>query len=77
MLTKGKGEDEEGESDDEEESKKEEEPPRKKGKVIITKPQKQPTAVFDTHRTRKGKNESESVFVRSAPTFEERMKQLK
>ena len=44
--------------------------------MIITKPHKQSTAVF-THKTRKGKNESEPVFVRSAPTFEERMKQLK
>ena len=73
MLTEGKGEDEEEESD---ESKKEEEPPKKKGKVIITKPQKQPTAVF-TRRTRKGKKDSEPVFVRSTPTFEERMKELK
>ena len=52
------------------------EPTRKKGKVFITKPQKQATALF-TRKTRKGKNESESVFVRFAPTFEERMKQLK
>ena len=52
MLTEGKGEDDEGESEDEEESEKEEEPPRKKGKVIITKPQKQPTTVF-TRKTRK------------------------
>ena len=73
MLTEGKGEDEEGESDDEEEFEKEEEPPRKKGEVIITKTRKQPTTIF-TGRTRKGKNESEPVFVRSAPTFEDRMK---
>ena len=76
MLTEGKGEDEEGESDEEEESEKEEEPLRKKGKVIITKPQKQPTTVF-TCKTRKGKSESEPVFVRFAPTFEDIMKQLK
>ena len=76
MLTKGKGEDEDEESDDDEESEKEEEPPKKKGKVIIMKPQKQPIAVF-TQRTRKGKKDSELVFVWSAPTFEERMKQLK
>ena len=52
MLTKGKGEGEEEELDDDEEYEKEEEPPKKKGKVIITKPQKQLTAVF-TRRTRK------------------------
>ena len=75
MLTEGKGEDEEDESNEEEgESEKEEEPPKKKGKVFITKLQKQPTTVF-TRRTRKGK--SELVFVRSAPTFEERLKQLR
>ena len=44
--------------------------------MIITKPQKKPTVVF-TRRTRKGKSESEPVFVRSAPTFEDRMKKLK
>ena len=71
MLTEGKGEDEE--SKESKESEKEVEPPKKKGKVIITKPQKQPTTVF-TRRTRKGKSESEPMFVRSAPTFEERMK---
>ena len=76
MLTEGKGEDEDESDDDDDESEKEEEPPKKKGTVIITKPQKQPTAVF-TRRTRKGKKDSEPVFVRSAPTFEERMKQLK
>ena len=77
MLTEGKGEDEEEEeSDDEDEFEKEEEPPKKKGKVIITKPHKQPTAMF-TQRTRKGKKDSEPVFVRSAPTFEDRMKQLR
>ena len=77
MLTKGKGEDEGEESDDDkEESEKEEEPPKKKGKVIITKPQKKPTAMF-TQRTRKGKKESEPVFIRSRPTFEDRMKKLR
>ena len=75
MITEGQGEDEE-EKESEEETVKVAEPPRKKGKVFITKPQKQPTAVF-TRKTRKGKKESEPVFVRSAPTFEERMKQLK
>ena len=74
ILTEGKGEDEE--SEELEENEKEEEPPKKKGKVIITKPQKQPKTVF-TQRTRKGKSESEPVFVLSAPTFEDRMKQLK
>ena len=74
MLTEGKGEDDE--SEDSDESEKVVEPPKKKGKVIITKPQKQPTAMF-TQRSRKGKKESEPVFVRSAPTFEDRMKQLK
>ena len=43
MLTEGKGEDEEEELDD---GKEKEETPKKKGKVIITKPQKQDTAVF-------------------------------
>ena len=70
MLIEGKGE------DDDDESKKEEDPPKKKGKVIINKPQKKPTIVF-TRRTSKGKKDSEPVFVRSAPTFEDRMKQLK
>ena len=74
MLTEGKGEDDE--SDESDESEKVVEPPKKKSKVIITKPPKQPTIVF-TRRTRKGKSESELVFVWSAPTFEERMKQLK
>ena len=74
MLTEGRGEDEESEESDE--SEKLVEPPKKKGKVIITKPPKQPTTVF-TWRTRKVKNESEPVFVWSAPTFEDRMKQLK
>ena len=49
MLTK-----EEGEEEEEEESEKEVEPQRKKGKVIITKPKRQPTAVF-SRRTRQGK----------------------
>ena len=63
MITEGKGEDEEDESkDDEEELEKEEEPIRNKGKVIITKPQK-PTNTIFTRRTRKGKKESEPVFV--------------
>ena len=74
MLTEGKGEDDE--SDESDESEKVVEPPKKKGKVIITKPQKQPTTVF-IRRTRRGKKESEPVFVRSAPTFEDRMIQLK
>ena len=59
VLTEGKGEDEEEESDDD---KEKEEPPKKKGKVIITKPQKQDTAIF-TRRTRKGKMDSEPIFV--------------
>ena len=55
MLTEGKGEDEEEESDnDKDELEKEEELPKKKGKVIITKSQKKPTAMF-TRRTRKRK----------------------
>ena len=53
MLTKGKGEDEESEESDE--SEKVVETPKKKGKVIITKPPKQPTTIF-TRRTRKGKS---------------------
>ena len=44
MLPEGKGEDEE--SEESKEFEKEEEPPKKKGKVIITKPQKQPTTIF-------------------------------
>ena len=63
IIIKVKGKDEEDEpEDDEEESEKEEEPERKKGKVIITKPQKPTTAVF-TRRSKKGKKESEVVFV--------------
>ena len=75
MLTEGKGEDEEDDYDnkDEEPEKEEEEIVRKKGKVFITKPQKNTTAVFTT-RKRKGKKESEPVFVLPAPTFEERLK---
>ena len=77
MLTEGKGEDEEDEpEDEEEESEKEEELARKKVKVFITKPQKKPTTMF-TRRTKKGKKESEPMFVQSAPTFEDRMKQLR
>ena len=73
MLTEGKGEDVEGEeSEKEEEIEKEAEPKKKKGNVIITKPQ----AIF-TRRTRKGKQESEVVFSKSPPTFEERLKQLR
>ena len=70
MITKGKGEDEE---DEPKELEKEVEPVRKKGKVIITKPQKPTTVVF-TRRSKKGKKESETVFVQPPPTFEERLK---
>ena len=42
--------------------------------MFITKPQKPTTAVF-TRRTRKGK--SEPVFIHPAPTFEERLKQIR
>jgi hypothetical protein len=73
MLIEGKGEDAEGEeSEKEEETEKEAKPTKKKGKVIITKP----LAVF-TSRTRKGRQESEVVFNKSPPTFEERLKQLR
>lgn len=58
----------------EEESEEEAETPKKKGKVVITKP-KPRTAVF-TRRTRKGQKESEVVFRRPPPTFEEKLKQL-
>ncbi|GLJ59813.1 hypothetical protein SUGI_1524060 [Cryptomeria japonica] len=58
----------------EEESGEEAETPKKKGKVVITKP-KPRTAVF-TRRTRKGQKESEVVFRRPPPTFEEKLKQL-
>ncbi|GLJ40249.1 hypothetical protein SUGI_0826510 [Cryptomeria japonica] len=58
----------------EEESKEEAETPKKKGKVVITKP-KLKTAVF-TRRTRKGQKESEVVFRKPPPTFEEKLKQL-
>ena len=74
MITEGKGED--VDSEDSAESEKEVEPAMKKGKVIITKPQKNPTAVF-TRRTRKGVSQGEPVLVRSAPTFEDRLKQLR
>jgi hypothetical protein len=73
MLTEGKGEDEEEYK--EKESKKEAELVKKKGRVIITKPQVQQTAVF-TRRTRKGKKESEVVLNKSPLTFEERLKQM-
>ena len=73
MITEGKGKDEEYEpKDDEEELEKEEELVRKKGKMIITKPSKPKTIVF-TRRTKKGKKESELVFVWPTPTFEERL----
>ncbi|GLJ13237.1 hypothetical protein SUGI_0208460 [Cryptomeria japonica] len=58
----------------ENESEEEAETPKKKGKVVITKP-KPRTAVF-TRRTRKGQKESEVVFRRPPPTFEEKLKQL-
>ncbi|GLJ52461.1 hypothetical protein SUGI_1115780 [Cryptomeria japonica] len=58
----------------EEESEEEAETPKKKGKVVITKP-KPKTAVF-TRRTRKGQKESEVVFRKPPPTFEEKLKQL-
>ncbi|GLJ24337.1 hypothetical protein SUGI_0464530 [Cryptomeria japonica] len=58
----------------EEESEEEAETPKKKGKVVITKP-KLKTAVF-TRRTRKGQKESEVVFRKPSPTFEEKLKQL-
>ncbi|GLJ39213.1 hypothetical protein SUGI_0799970 [Cryptomeria japonica] len=57
-----------------EESEEEAETPKKKGKVVITKP-KLKTAVF-TRRTRKGQKESEVVFRKPPPTFEEKLKQL-
>ncbi|GLJ28350.1 hypothetical protein SUGI_0557560 [Cryptomeria japonica] len=58
----------------EEESEEETETSKKKGKVVITKP-KPRTAVF-TRRTRKGQKESEILFRRPPPTFEEKLKQL-
>ncbi|GLJ13226.1 hypothetical protein SUGI_0208140 [Cryptomeria japonica] len=58
----------------EEESEEEAETPKKKGKVVITKP-KLKTAVF-TRRTRKGQKESEVIFRKPPPTFEEKLKQL-
>ncbi|GLJ34623.1 hypothetical protein SUGI_0696410 [Cryptomeria japonica] len=58
----------------EEESEEEAETPKKKGKVVITKP-KPKTTVF-TRKTRKGQKESEVLFRRPPPTFEEKLKQL-
>ncbi|GLJ50380.1 hypothetical protein SUGI_1073860 [Cryptomeria japonica] len=58
----------------EEESEEETETSKKKGKVVITKP-KPRTTVF-TRRTRKGQKESEILFRRPPPTFEEKLKQL-
>ncbi|GLJ37187.1 hypothetical protein SUGI_0754410 [Cryptomeria japonica] len=58
----------------EEESEEETETSKKKGKVVITKP-KPKTAVF-TRKTRKGQKESEILFRRPPPTFEEKLKQL-
>ncbi|GLJ26565.1 hypothetical protein SUGI_0514850 [Cryptomeria japonica] len=58
----------------EEESEEEAETTKKKGKVVITKP-KPKTAMF-TRRTRKGQKESEVVFRKPPPTFEEKLKQL-
>ena len=71
MLTEGKGEDEAEAK--ETESEKEEGPPQKKGKVIITKPKRQPSTVF-SRRTRQGKEEP--VLVKPTLTFEDRLKQL-
>ena len=71
MLIEGKGEDEE--ESEEKESEKEAEPMKKKRKVIITRPQKQPTIVF-TRRTRKG--EKEVVYNKPPLTFQERMKKM-
>ncbi|GLJ48001.1 hypothetical protein SUGI_1013710 [Cryptomeria japonica] len=58
----------------EEESEEETETSKKKGKVVITKP-KPKTAVF-TRKTRKGQKESEILFRRPPPTFEEKLKEL-
>ncbi|GLJ49406.1 hypothetical protein SUGI_1045760 [Cryptomeria japonica] len=58
----------------EEESEEETGTSKKKGKVVITKP-KPRTTVF-TRRTRKGQKESEILFRRPPPTFEEKLKQL-
>ncbi|GLJ07187.1 hypothetical protein SUGI_0060910 [Cryptomeria japonica] len=63
-----------GTEETEEESEEEAETPKKKGKVVITKP-KLKTAMF-TRRTRKGQKESEVVFRKPPPTFEEKLKQL-
>ena len=46
LLTKGKGEDEQGEEVEDKEESKKEEPLKKKGKVIITKPTKPYTTIF-------------------------------
>ncbi|GLJ26886.1 hypothetical protein SUGI_0525910 [Cryptomeria japonica] len=58
----------------EEESEEETKTSKKKGKVVITKP-KPKTAMF-TRKTRKGQKESEILFRRPPPTFEEKLKQL-
>lgn len=73
MVTKGKGEDEEEEESEEEEPNKEVKPVKKKGRVIITKPHKQPIVVF-TRRTRRGKKEV--VFSKPPLTFEETLKKI-
>ncbi|GLJ39681.1 hypothetical protein SUGI_0811210 [Cryptomeria japonica] len=59
---------------EESEEESEEETSKKKGKVVITKP-KPKTAVF-TRKTRRGQKESEILFKRPPPTFEEKLKQL-
>ncbi|GLJ33995.1 hypothetical protein SUGI_0683740 [Cryptomeria japonica] len=59
---------------EESEEESEEETSKKKGKVVITKP-KPKTAVF-TRKTRRGQKESEILFRRPPPTFEEKLKQL-
>ncbi|GLJ11339.1 hypothetical protein SUGI_0152850 [Cryptomeria japonica] len=58
----------------EEESEEETETSKKKGKVVITKPK--PKTVVFTRKTRKGQKESEILFRRPPPTFEEKLKQL-
>ncbi|GLJ11501.1 hypothetical protein SUGI_0168960 [Cryptomeria japonica] len=58
----------------EEESEEEIETSKKKGKVVITKPK--PKTVVFTRKTRKGQKESEILFRRPPPTFEEKLKQL-
>ncbi|GLJ16550.1 hypothetical protein SUGI_0283180 [Cryptomeria japonica] len=57
---------------EESEEESEEETSKKKGKVVITKP-KPKTAVF-TRKTRRGQKESEILFRRPPPTFEEKLK---